>query len=859
MALTPGTALGPYRITDLLGRGGMGEVYRAEDSRLQRTVALKILSPELATADRAGRFEQEARAASALNHPNILTIYDVGIDGGTPYFAMEWVDGRTLRELLNAGPIPVRRTIALAHQIAEGLAKAHAAGVIHRDLKPENVMVTADGLAKIVDFGLAKVGGAATLPGDADPTLTRIGGTEPGLVMGTAGYMSPEQAAGRPVDYRSDQFALGLLIYEMATRTRPFRRPTTAQSLAATIEADPAPIETLNPDVPPHLAAIVARLLAKDPSERYESTRDLARDLKSLLETGSRTVEHATVPRRTRGTRWVAVAAAAALVIAGAGAVSLWRTRTAPSAVSAPAPSHPLLVLRPFRNLSADPQQAYFAAGITEEIRGRLSQVASLRLLSRNALDAYKDDVPRAIRELGVQHIVEGSVRVEGSRVRVSAELVDAAKQQTLWSDQFDHQLADVLGVQSEIARQIARALGSNLSSADRTRLAKRPTENHDAYALYLKSLQVGGFDRAADAQAAGLLRQAIALDPGFAAAHARLGFVLVGRAYYDDPSFIDQGIDAAQAALRIDPALPFAYFVLGTGYGLKGYGAQARQAFLRALELDPNNAGAMANFSIEELNNGRFDEAVYWGRRNFELSGKRGNAFYHLAIPVVTIRADAESRVVLEEGESRAPAFSRVQMLLSMLELFEGRTDRAVARAVAMSERSPTDEEVRFYRADLAYLLDAPDLETWLAPLMERGAGNTLWVPVSVRMRYGYALIKRGEAQRGASLVAEAERVARQKIDRGNESPPLRVELAIAAALRNDADGTFEWLGRAFESGYRDYSALERDPILLARFGSDARFTTLLERMRGEVAAQRQRARDRGLLDFTPLLTPGR
>lgn len=859
MALTPGTTLGPYTITALLGRGGMGEVYRAEDSRLQRTVALKILSPELAAADRAGRFEQEARAASALNHPNILTIYDVGSDGDTPYFAMEWVDGRTLRELLNAGPIPLRRMIGLAHQIAEGLAKAHAAGVIHRDLKPENVMVTADGLAKIVDFGLAKVVATPTLPGDADPTVTRMGGTEPGLVMGTAGYMSPEQAAGRPVDYRSDQFALGLLIYEMATRTRPFRRPTTAQSLAATIEADPAPIETLNPDVPPHLGAIVARLLAKDPAERYESTRDLARDLKSLAQSGSDAVERANVPRGKTMTRWVTVAAAAALVIATAGAVSLWWTRTTLPAASVADPSHPLLVVRPFRNLSADPQHAYFAAGITEEIRGRLSQIASLRLLSRNALDAYKDDVARAIGELGVRHIVEGSVRVEGSRVRVSAELVDAAKQQTLWSEQFDHQLADVLGVQSEIAQQIARALGSNLSSSDRTRLARRPTENHDAYALYLKALQVTGSGRAADAEVTDFLRQAIALDPGFAGAHARLGFVLVTRAYYDDPSFIDQGIDAAQAALRIDPALPFAYFVLGTGYGMKGHVAQARQAFLRALELDPNNAGAMANFSIEELNNGRFDEALYWGRRNFELSGKRGNAFYHLAIPIVTIRADAESRVVLEEGERRAPGFSRVQMLLSMLELFEGQTDRAVARAAAMFERSPTNEEVRFYRADLAYVLDAPDLERWLAPLMELGAGNSLWVAPTVRMRYGYAVMKRGEVQRGASLVAEAERIARQKIDRGNESPALRVELAMGAALRNDADGTFEWLGRAFDSGYRDYSALERDPVLLARFGSDARFTALLERMRGEVVTQRQRARERGLLDFAPLLTPGK
>ena len=235
-----GDNLGPYRLLEKIGEGGMGEVYRAHDGRLQRTVAIKILAPRLATADRLERFEQEARAASALNHPNILTIHDVGRQGDTAYFAMEWVEGRTLRDELRAGPIAHRRTIQLTQQIAEGLAAAHAAGIIHRDLKPENVMVRSDGLAKIVDFGLAKLNAPAATTGDADPTVTRAVTSDPGVVMGTVGYMSPEQASGRPVDYRSDQFALGLLIYELVIGKRPFDRPTTAQTLAATIEADPA-------------------------------------------------------------------------------------------------------------------------------------------------------------------------------------------------------------------------------------------------------------------------------------------------------------------------------------------------------------------------------------------------------------------------------------------------------------------------------------------------------------------------------------------------------------------------------------------------------------------------------------------
>ena len=362
MPLTAGTRLGPYVLESLLGAGGMGEVYRAHDSRLNRTVAIKVLAHEIATPDRVERFEQEARAASALNHPNILTIHDVGREGNTAYFAMEWVDGQTLRELLHAGPIPLRRSLHLAQQIAEGLAKAHAAGIVHRDLKPENVMVTADGLAKIVDFGLAKLNVAQ--PAGADnPTVTRVAGTEPGIVMGTAGYMSPEQASGRAVDYRSDQFALGLLIYELATRTRPFERATTAQSLAATIEAEPTPIEALNAEVPPHLATVVARCMSKDPAERYESTRDLARDLKSIIDGMSRSTATVAVPAaQPKGrARYVAAIAAIILIAGAVTAAWLWRgSRTDPKPAEQ---ERPLVAVRPFRSLSADDTQALFRRG----------------------------------------------------------------------------------------------------------------------------------------------------------------------------------------------------------------------------------------------------------------------------------------------------------------------------------------------------------------------------------------------------------------------------------------------------------------------------------------------------------------
>ena len=747
MPLAPGTRLGQYVLQSLIGSGGMGEVYRAEDSRLHRTVAIKVLSPVVATPDRIARFEQEARAASALNHPNILTIHDVGCEGDTAYFAMEWVEGQTLRELLRSGPIPLRRTLDLAQQITEGLAKAHAAGIVHRDLKPENVMVTADGFAKIVDFGLVKWNAGMPAPsaaGGAEPTVTHAGETEPGIVMGTVGYMSPEQASGRPVNYRSDQFSLGLLIYELVTRTRPFDRQSTAQSLAATIEADPTPIDTLHPEVPAHLAAVVGRCLAKDPAERYESTRDLARDLKSIAETlargtvGDRSKNSAIGSTRSSPKSARAIVATAIVCVAiAASAQWLWRSRSASSL--AEDQKRPLIAVRPFTSLSPDPQQGYFAAGMTEEIRGCLSQVGSLRLLSRSGLDGYKDDVSRAVRELGVRNFIDGSIRVEGDRVRVSAELVDASNQQTLWSEQYERPLADVLAVQSDIALQIARALQANLSSREQQRLERRPTDNAEAYSLSLRARELSSADRAQNLQAVELLRKAVALDPQFAAAQAQIAYRLVFMGYYDAASHIDQGIAEAQTALRIDPALPAVYFALGTGYSMKGMDAQARQAFLRALELDPNHSGAMANFSISEVTFGRLDEGLYWGRRLFGLSGKRGNDYYHLVVPVMNLRADALARTLLEDAERRVATSPRISMLLAMLELLEGKVEQAVSRANAVVARYPQNEEVKFLRADVAFLVNPSDLEAALEPLMERGASNYLFVGESVRLRYGY------------------------------------------------------------------------------------------------------------------------
>jgi TolB-like protein len=850
----PPTRLGPYEILSAIGAGGMGEVFKARDTRLDRVVAIKVLRTEVAAdPDRLRRFELEARAASALNHPNILTIFEVGRDGPTAYLAMEWIEGVTLRRLLERGRLPLRRLLDILHQLAEGLAKAHAAGIVHRDLKPENVMVSDDGFVKILDFGLAKLAEGA----QASDTLTRTVGTDTGVVMGTVGYMSPEQASGLPLDHRSDQFALGLIAYEMATGKRPFARPTAAQTMAATIEVDPDPISALNPDLPEHLGTVVHRCLEKTAAERYESTRDLARDLRQIAESQAIRVASGSAGTRPvrRSRRTLAVGAiVVAIVAALASAAWLWRRGNAPaSEASAP----PLVAVRPFRNLSPDDARSYFAAGMTEEIRGQLSKMSALRLLSRAAAEQYGDgDVARMAEQLGLDHVVEGSVRLDRDRARIAVELINARTQQTLWSEQYERELSDVFSVQSDVALRVARTLAANLTSDERRRVEQRPTANAEAYQLYMRANEMRGMmDRSRNLEAIALLRKALDLDPRFAAAQARLAYRIFFLGYYDDPKYVDEAISLAQAAASMDPTLAAPHFALGGAYSVKGLGDQARFSFLRALELDPNHSGSMSNLSIHEGHFGRLDESLYWARRAWALSAKGGNDYYHVSVPLVSLRDDELSEAWLRQGEQRFPAEPRIQIMLTAVELLRGRDTEALARARRAAESSPTNEEPKHVLLDLSFLLRTKDV----MPLVRGGFETAPDVPSNwlayETMRTRFAILKKkaGEAAEATRLADEAAAVARRQLDAGSQSPTLMIEVAAIQMVKNDSNAALDWLEQAYKKGFREYGYLERDAVFTP-LAETPRFRQLLQQMQRDVAAMRQRARDRGLMDLAKL-----
>ncbi len=580
MALQPKDRLGPYEIVALLGAGGMGEVYRGRDTRLGRDVALKVISPKrLGDDDLRRRFELEARAASVLNHPSIVTIYDVGDTGGVAWIAMEWVEGRTLRQaLLEAdGPLPLRDCLTIARQIAEGLAAAHARGVVHRDLKPENVMLAADGRSKILDFGLARQSVVESLEGSGSGVETLAGfpnaQTFEGTVLGTVGYMSPEQASGRPVDFRSDQFALGLIVYEMVTGRRAFSRPTAVETLAALIREEPVPLASLRTDVPRALQALIARCLAKRPEDRFASTRELASALELLeqgLASGSfASTEIAVAPpsatlppvARRRLPRRVAYVLGA--VVALALAAAAWTRFHAPkSAIDS-------LAVLPFENTSKDPDAEYLGDGITESLISQMSRVPSLRVMARATVFQFKGtaDPQAAGRKLGVGAVLTGSVSRRGNQLSIAAELMEIATGARLWGEKYDRPFADLLRVQDSIASGISNGLRLQLSQQQKRTLGLHGTENAEAYELSLKARYFLLKDTEEGyIEARRLYLQALEKDPGFAEAHLGVS--------------ITYGVSAVNGYMRPAEAWPQS-------------DAEAR----KALDLDPGNTAARLQF----------------------------------------------------------------------------------------------------------------------------------------------------------------------------------------------------------------------------------------------------------------------
>jgi serine/threonine protein kinase/Tfp pilus assembly protein PilF len=619
-----GKLLGHYRIESLIGIGGMGEVYLARDERLGRKAALKLL-PDNLTIDEAqlSRFKNEARTASALNHPNILTVYEIGAEGNVQFIATEFIEGVTLRTALASGRMSAHRALEIAVQVASALAAAHDAGVVHRDIKPENIMLRPDGYVKVLDFGIAKLTEQRRAPDDHRVETTTLLQTRPGLVLGTAHYMSPEQARGQKVDARSDIWSLGVVLYEMVTGSPPFRGDTPSDCIAAILTAEPASISSISPDVPAKLESILQKALRKNTDERYQTTKEMLaelRNLKAKLETESSLSQtkaggDSNASETKRRKRGVLVTVAGTLLAAVA-VVCFFFFR-------APAPlvNEKSIAVLPFENLSEDKSNAYFADGIQDEILTRLSKIADLKVISRTSTQRYKNKSQKLsdiAKQLGVANLLEGSVQKTNDQVRVNVQLIRAANDSHLWAETFDRRLTDIFSVESDVAKAIADQLRAKLTGQEEEVIAAKPTNNPQAYDAYLRGLAYTlktGNSPANTLGAQKYLKEAVRLDPKFALAWALLSYVdalgYLTLTLQPTEALREETGQAAETALALQPNLGEAILARGYYYYacLKDNDAAVRY-FEQARKFLPNSSQIPESLAYVARRRGQWEQS---------------------------------------------------------------------------------------------------------------------------------------------------------------------------------------------------------------------------------------------------------
>ena len=698
MPLTPATRLGPYEILALLGAGGMGEVYRARDTRLKRDIAIKVLPDAVASSpERLARFEREATTVAGLNHPNIVVLHSIEEAEGTRFLTMELVDGQSLDQSIPAGGLPAARVVELGVALADALAAAHEKGVIHRDLKPANVMLTKDGRVKVLDFGLAKL----AIP-DGSTDLTRAAVSDPGLVVGTMPYMAPEQIRGEAVDARTDLFALGVVLHELSCGKRPFAGGTQVEIGYAILHDPPVPLRALRPDLPQDLTRIVSRCLEKNPRERFQTALDVSNDLRGLRKE---------LERGASG-----------------------------SAVRPPVEKVASIAVLPFVSRSASVDDEYFSDGLADELLGVLSKIKGLRVTARSSSFTFKGKPATAAeigRALGVATLLEGSVRKAGNRIRVSVQLVNVEDNSHLWSETYDRTLDDIFAVQDDIAHSVVKELRATLlgeaddsdasasAKADVARAAKGRGTDPEAHRLYLLARYLIERHSAEEgAKGIAYLKETLTKDPGFALAWADLG-----RAYARDADLgsvpITEGYgrarEAVERSLELEPDLAEAHAAMGwiqMNFDRNWRGAES--SFARALELAPGNAIVLRWAGVLARARGHIEEAMGLFKRALEQDPLSVPAYLNLGMGFMSLDRFTEAYSAFRKTLEVGPQSSATRAHLSLSLLGQGRGEEALAEA-----KGEPHELFRLWALAIVQhaLGHAPDSDAALREMIEKHA----------------------------------------------------------------------------------------------------------------------------------------
>ncbi len=778
MSLQPGTRLGPYEILAPLGAGGMGEVWKAKDTRLDRLVAVKVLPEALAKSPESlARFQREAKAVAALNHPNILGIYDFGSDGEHTYAVMELLEGESLREIISAGAMAPERVVEIAHQVVAGLAAAHEKGIIHRDIKPENIFLTKEGRVKVLDFGLAKQVTGNEGQGDASAVaLSPTQLTSRGMILGTVGYMSPEQVRGVAVDARADVFSLGVVLLELLTGKRAFDRASAPETMAAILRDDPPMFENLGKAIPPALRSLIDRCLQKDPDQRHQSMKDLSFELAnpSTLPSSRMRSGKPMGPRRLRAL-WatITLALATLLVYVLIGGIQGRHVAVA-DGIS--------IAVLPFEDMSEGKDQEYMSDGMSEELLNLLAKVPALHVISRSSAFSFKGKqlgIPEIAKRLKVANVLEGSVRRSGNRLRITAQLIDARTDTHLWSETYDRTVDDLFTVQDEIAAAVVGQLKLTLLGAP-PKTQKRDPRAHD---LYLKAFQIARTgDSGATKQSIELLKEALAIAPDYAPAWQLLAFNHISEVYRElKPA--KEGIrlahEAIDKALALDPKDAMAYMRLAqVEMSLEGNLAGAAKHLEHAAELDPVRASSTGTALARRL--GRTELAIGLAQSDVEHDPLNPLSYFELGKAHYAAGHLDEAILHLRTAASLSPKMDAVHSVICATLLLKGDAQGALVEA----QREPSE---------IDRLMDLPMV---------------------------YHALKQ---------TAKADEALATLIRKHGESDPYNI--AYVLAFRGETGHAFEWLDKAVQN--HDTGLVEiGSEQLFANLHGDPRWLPLLHKL---------------------------